>query len=220
MRLYIKLSITDGQEARTERDQRMKEIEHETLQERSGKRRDEAVRARLVHGAGPAPTPHGAGKGGAGPGESSVPPRAQLLATLALVSTPAAAAPGGRDGAAVVIAPMRAAGRIRGQRGSGLEAGRGDRRGTWTHGAGLAAPVPAEDPVVDIRDMQVDYDAGAGAAALAPPVRWCPVVGCPQADPRGFRGWCSWPALRAHVDGHLSGALPGLRSLGGSRIIG
>ena len=65
----------------------------------------------------------------------------------------------------------------------------------------------------------MDVDSGVAAAvddipmAAAPAPGqgrlYCPVPGCPCADPARAPGWQSESTLRAHVDAHLSGSLLG-----------
>ena len=52
--------------------------------------------------------------------------------------------------------------------------------------------------------MQLDL-----AVPPAPSRHLCPVPGCPAADPTTHHGWRGFAGLRAHIDSHLLGSLPG-----------
>ena len=54
-----------------------------------------------------------------------------------------------------------------------------------------------------LRGRQLRVEAGATVE------HWCPVGGCPAANRERQRPWRTLPALRAHVDSHLLGVLPG-----------
>ena len=77
-------------------------------------------------------------------------------------------------------------------------------------------------PALIPQTVQVGSSSGSGSTAVAPePVvppppqpavmrtLYCPVSGCPAADPALHMGWRSFPALRAHLDSHMLGTIPG-----------
>ena len=50
----------------------------------------------------------------------------------------------------------------------------------------------------------MEIDSGEGASRV-----FCPVAGCPCADPLRARGWASATTMHAHIDAHLAGGLQG-----------
>lgn len=51
----------------------------------------------------------------------------------------------------------------------------------------------------------MEVDGGAHVAGRV----FCPVAGCPCADPLRARGWASATTMHAHIDAHLAGSLQG-----------
>ncbi|CAE7257961.1 unnamed protein product [Symbiodinium microadriaticum] len=92
----------------------------------------------------------------------------------------------------------------------------------WAKPSTIAIAVPAQDdstlpgigwPLRGVRigeagnpgppdAMEVDADPRPGRV-------YCPVQGCPCADPTQTAGYASIPAMRSHIDSHLAGTLQG-----------
>ena len=63
---------------------------------------------------------------------------------------------------------------------------------------------PRRAAAADGAPAGMDVDSGVDVSRV-----YCPVVGCPCADPLRARGWTSVTTMQAHIDAHLAGSLQG-----------
>ena len=69
-----------------------------------------------------------------------------------------------------------------------------------------------EDTRLEVGVRQLNLDEDMGSPPDPPPQQsqmYCPVLGCAASDSSRHAGWLSMQALRAHVDSHMLGQMPG-----------
>lgn len=75
--------------------------------------------------------------------------------------------------------------------------------------AAPGTPVGGERGAARRRDRSASPRAMVVDSPPAPHRLYCPVPGCPSADPSRAAGWTNKSTLRSHVDAHLAGTLQG-----------